>query len=1014
MLEIKNLTKTYKTKGGADTKALDNISISFEETGLVFLLGKSGSGKSTLLNLAGGLDAPTSGEVIVMGKSSKDFSESDFDSYRNTFIGFIFQEYNVLDEFSVEDNVALALELQGKPKDRKKIGEILRAVELEAFAKRRPNTLSGGQKQRIAIARALVKDPQIIMADEPTGALDSATGKQVFDTLKRLSQDRLVIVVSHDREFAEIYGDRIVELKDGKIISDVKKRKIVPAKLGENLTLIGSDTIAVKKGTQLTSENFEAIRSFIEGAEGDIILTKGTREIEGFRRAARVDEHGARESFSSTDPNELEIKEYDGKKTKFIRSRLPATKAFKIGASGLKLKPFRLILTVLLAVVSFIMFGLSSTMMLYNGEDVLARSFLESGDEYVSVSKRYRLRHYYSEGENDWWDDEITTKFTPADLTNLSNNNPQALGGYSYQSTIANATRKEDAGSYYQFSVNSYTVLPEQHPLRNTMQGTYPQAKNEIAISSYTADCLLHADFYSVGGQDESSSKKTLQSARDLIGENLAFSRGNSEILKITGIFESGAIPEKYNVFKEKGGSETDYFLSAMFQTQIANGLQSLMLVSDAFLKEHENPSVEQNYTFSYAQISFMPIPGADQVYMPDSYYQSYNSVSVYNAEGNMQAPVTFFQGGTRERLAANELVFSLNLLRNSGLYDLPEEPDVMEPSANPDDPDFDWDEYNLAMEEYHRVWDEYNRIWEEYNRFDRSASTASDGRIWDEEAGKERPATKAEIEEANAAVLAYLKDRDVTVSGYLWDMKDDSRTSKGNYKIVGFYATPGFYSDGFYCSEELFREMEAEQQREETKYKLEADATYDIAWLPFGGSETMIRSLAKKAGVDNCDPETDVFYTINSSIYSSVSIANSLVETLSTVFLWVGVVLALFASLLLFNFITLSITNKKKEIGILRAVGARGLDVFKIFFSESGVIVGICTLLSLIGTVILTGVINNILRTDAGLEITLFVFSGWSVLLMVGVALVVALVSTFLPVFFASRKKPVESIRAL
>ena len=109
-----------------------------------------------------------------------------------------------------------------------------------------------------------------------------------------------------------------------------------------------------------------------------------------------------------------------------------------------------------------------------------------------------------------------------------------------------------------------------------------------------------------------------------------------------------------------------------------------------------------------------------------------------------------------------------------------------------------------------------------------------------------------------------------------------------------------------------------------------------------------------------------------------------------------------------------MSITNKKKEIGILRAVGARGLDVFKIFFSESGVIVGICTLLSLIGTVILTGVINNILRTDAGLEITLFVFSGWSVLLMVGVALVVALVSTFLPVFFASRKKPVESIRAL
>ena len=212
MLEIKHVTKVYKTKGGVDTKALDDVSISFGETGLVFLLGKSGSGKSTLLNVCGGLDEPTSGEVIVKGKSSKDFSGSDFDSYRNTFVGFIFQEYNVLDEFNVEDNIALALELQGKPKDKQKIADLLKEVDLESFAKRKPNTLSGGQKQRIAIARALIKEPQIIMADEPTGALDSATGKQVFDTLKKLSMTRLVIVVSHDREFAEIYGDRIVEI----------------------------------------------------------------------------------------------------------------------------------------------------------------------------------------------------------------------------------------------------------------------------------------------------------------------------------------------------------------------------------------------------------------------------------------------------------------------------------------------------------------------------------------------------------------------------------------------------------------------------------------------------------------------------------------------------------------------------------------------------------------------------------------------------------------------------------
>jgi len=219
MLEVSHLSKIYKTKGGEDVYALNDVSVRFPEKGMVFLLGKSGSGKSTLLNVCGGLDNPTSGEIIVKGRSSKNFSQSDFDSYRNTFIGFIFQEYNILNEFTVEDNIALALELQGKPKNKIAIAELLEQVDLTGYAKRKPNTLSGGQKQRIAIARALIKTPEIIMADEPTGALDSNTGKQVFDTLKKLSKDKLVIVVSHDREFAEQYGDRIIELKDGKIVN---------------------------------------------------------------------------------------------------------------------------------------------------------------------------------------------------------------------------------------------------------------------------------------------------------------------------------------------------------------------------------------------------------------------------------------------------------------------------------------------------------------------------------------------------------------------------------------------------------------------------------------------------------------------------------------------------------------------------------------------------------------------------------------------------------------------------
>ena len=218
---------------------------------MVFILGKSGSGKSTLLNVMGGLDKYDEGEIIIKGKSSKDFSQDDFDSYRNTYLGFIFQEYNILDEFTVGVNIGLALQLQGKKATEEDINRILAEVDMVGYADRKPNELSGGQKQRVAIARALVKNPQIIMADEPTGALDSATGLQVFDTLKKLSKDKLVLVVTHDREFAEMYGDRVIELKDGKVISDISKHISEQAQ-GEGLSITNNSVIQIKKGYRLT------------------------------------------------------------------------------------------------------------------------------------------------------------------------------------------------------------------------------------------------------------------------------------------------------------------------------------------------------------------------------------------------------------------------------------------------------------------------------------------------------------------------------------------------------------------------------------------------------------------------------------------------------------------------------------------------------------------------------------------------------------------------------------------
>ena len=264
MLETKELVKIYKPKKGVPVTALDKVSLKFPDIGMVFLLGKSGSGKSTLLNVLGGLDNYDGGEIIIKGVSSKNFKQQHFDSYRNTYVGFIFQEYNVLDEFSVGANIALAIELQNRKASDGEINDILKQVDLEGFGNRKPNELSGGQKQRVAIARALVKKPEIIMADEPTGALDSNTGRQVFDTLKKLSETKLVIVVSHDREFAEQYADRIIELSDGRVISDVELDTAPVAEEKSAALGFHDNIVEVPCGYHLTEQDREEINAYIE------------------------------------------------------------------------------------------------------------------------------------------------------------------------------------------------------------------------------------------------------------------------------------------------------------------------------------------------------------------------------------------------------------------------------------------------------------------------------------------------------------------------------------------------------------------------------------------------------------------------------------------------------------------------------------------------------------------------------------------------------------------------------
>lgn len=221
MLELKNISKSYTT-GNFTQQALKNINLKFRKNEFVAILGPSGSGKTTLLNIIGGLDRYDDGDLIINGKSTKKFKSRDWDSYRNNCIGFVFQNYNLITHISILENIEMGMTLSGKSakKRKKKALEVLEKVGLKDHAHKKPNQLSGGQMQRVAIARALANDPDIILADEPTGALDSKTSIQIMDLIKEIAKDKLVIMVTHNSELADNYANRIVKFKDGELISD--------------------------------------------------------------------------------------------------------------------------------------------------------------------------------------------------------------------------------------------------------------------------------------------------------------------------------------------------------------------------------------------------------------------------------------------------------------------------------------------------------------------------------------------------------------------------------------------------------------------------------------------------------------------------------------------------------------------------------------------------------------------------------------------------------------------------
>ena len=1138
MLEIRNLTKIYKSKGGVEVKALDNVSIVFPPKGLVFLLGKSGSGKSTLLNVTGGLDRPNDGEIIIKGRNSKSFSSSDFDSYRNTFIGFVFQEYNILNEFNVEQNISLALQLQGKKNDHEAVEKILEQVDLKGYGGRKPNTLSGGQKQRIAIARALIKNPEIIMADEPTGALDSTTGKQVFDTLKKLSNDKLVIGVSHYRDFAEQYGDRIIELSDGKIISDVTKNLVKPQVITNNLEIINDNVISIKNAKNITEKEVEEIYSLLKETDGEVLISRGEKQIPMIKQVSHISEN---QSVVFNKTKEEASISYDGSKTKFIKSRLPYKRAFKMGASSIATKPIRMLFTVFLTLVALTMFGVASTLLFYDPNYSLASGLANSVNDYEAIYKEYdyirgritidNSTYEEIESPNDYqFENKAQGRISEDEINNLNNNSigHYYVGIYGYSSQKLQFSKEKLQSTQYNITGLNGFIDESLSSLSKSnitlFSGSEPSSISEMAISKYVADALIE-------GNDHINSYEDIVDKEFEIYFYTNSSSYNGKI-KISGIYNCGEIPNKYQGITNSSSNEEkeeysnylkySYHLYAYVNKEFydvydfknsSNRYVSITSTegTGGRFSEYRNdiPTINDYFLFLSPEISKKSIssikfydlngneipykaPKDNEVYLSSWEYMNTknNSTSIY-----MNRVFKMYEASGYSKSFAEFIAIDANKKRIEDIKKNIEEYGTNGYSDYLNDLNFidkvyteyylDWfyhyylaDKLMLAFEEidqenmyseipdYFNVKDKvrnyvenqnnsrndeyfiehvekiYNSYKEKINKYLSLSYAYQISRYMKESTegfSKDIPLEVAE-EYKDLYLKGYNREalteneinqiinigRKYIVSTYYERYSDFTIEDKNeqtyrlkNLQFVSYFNTPtesvelnviGYISvSSRFISAEFIKKYATlsdvtQLDYEETNYSDSPDAKYDLVITRTNYDEGQVKHLLQ---------EYDTYrYRMTNYVYSTVQMIVSTISVMKLIFLITGIVFAVFAALMLFNFISSSISAKTKEIGILRAIGARGSDLFKIFFSESGIIATICFVIAIIGSYFICMAIN--INLTRGLGIKLLNFGVINMALIIIGSLIIAVIGTFIPVFIASKKAPIESIRTL
>lgn len=900
MFELTNVSKTYRSKT-TKVEALKNISVTLPNKGLVFIVGKSGSGKSTLLNLIGGLDGCDKGDIIINGTSTINFKAGDYDAYRNSFVGFVFQEYNLIESFSVEKNIKIAAELQNKYLPKAEIDSLLDKLDLAGLASRMPRELSSGQKQRVAIARALVKDPEVILADEPTGSLDSETGKQIMDLFKSLSQDRLIIIVSHDLEFAKQYADRIISLKDGEIIHD--------------------------------------------------LLTRHETSKE-------------------------DVKAYHG-----TPSRFHVKNALKFAWGDVFRKPVRLAIITLLLSIAYVLFGIIHALGHYDIVKCANESMKKSGIDYISMTRIDQIKQ-------NQYKRLIELKISDEDIAALKNQYPDnhffPVMFYFEESISRYIPVESSFAEDITGGVELSDELIECFEL-TLYAGRFPQAneaENEIAVSKHFYDLAKEYGYRSAEGMIY------LNSPADLLGKELYI---NHDFYFITGIvdthYDNSRYQDLFTRYEDNFGDEI--MRGALFDEYHVfreHSIHHLVFLRKNYINEVLR-APERINTYSNGE-TFIKLYWQRPKYIDSDkgVYYCFSSISTLK---KMPEKVYWRDGIARTELAEDEVLIPISSIPEDVWIDeLPPYGDMVKHETLALINDF-------ASKHFDEVKDAFESDHGTSTYFDYADYIYS------------RPNTNIYHPGFTQTYFKQIAAENIIRCHYFKTLSIYAETSHkhmfdNEVKIVGYYESVEFrgsiYGDPIIVSEEMYSHL------------IDSLCLYDYSRILISSAENHNNKKILKLLREDLDYP---HFAITNEPIVTIKYFDAVAQEASRIVIIIATIFAVFSAFLLSGYINIVIKARKKDIGILRALGARMLDLFKIFFIEGLLIGGLSIVISVVGSVAVNIAIDNYIR-KSGMIVSILNFGLVQVLLMLGIAVVIAFLATIYPVYSYSKKKPVEVINRI